>query len=234
MAAIPLLVADALTVIQQFINGAQWGVFLNGQQVVGQNVFGLTGFVGQTVGSVLGIGLTTQNDLEFEQRFAITNAPQEGGAFQSYNIVQTPYRVVITFIAGGMASNRATLRAQVEAIVGTTNLYTALTPEGPITSLAAVGMAYRRHPEDVGMLAISVLFAQVRPAGNAQFNTTSTPTSATGQTAPQAGGGTTIPNPTSAAAAATSSQDFGAQSAVVPDSSFTGIVGRVIAGRTGG
>lgn len=222
--AAALLVADALTVIQQFINGAQWGVFLNGQQVVGQNVFGLTGSVGQALGSVLGIGLTTQNDLEFEQRFAITNAPQEGGAFQSYNIVQTPYRVVITFVAGGMASNRATLRAQVEAIVGTTNLYTALTPEGPITSLAAVGMAYRRHPEDIGVLAISVLFAQVRAAGNAQFSTTSTPTSETGATAPQAGGGATIPNPTPAFASATSAQSFGAQSATAPSSSFVSSV----------
>lgn len=220
MAGLALLVADALTVIQQFINGAQWGVFLNGQQVVGQNVLGLTGFIGQTVGSALGIGLTTQNDLEFEQRFAITNAPQEGGAFQSYNIVQTPYRVVITFSAGGMASNRAQLRAQIEAIVGTTNLYTALTPEGPITSLAAVGMAFRRHPEDVGMLSISVLFAQVRPAGNAQFNTTGTPASDTGATAPQAGGGATIPSPTPQFASATSSQSFGAQSAVAPPSSF--------------
>jgi len=225
MAGAVLLVADALSVIQQFINGAQWGVFLNGQQVVGQNVFGLTGFVGQAVGTALGVGQTTQQDLEFEQRFAITNAPQEGGAFQSYNVVQTPYRVVITFVAGGMASNRAQLRAQVEAIVGTTNLYTALTPEGPITSLAAVGMAYRRHPEDVGALAISVLFAQVRPAGNAQFSTTTTPNSATGAVAPLAGGGTApITSPTAQFAPATSVQSFGAQSATTPTSSFVSMV----------
>lgn len=222
--AAALLVADALSVIQQFILGPQWGVFLNGGQVVGQDVTSFGGFLESAVGTALGIGQTTQQDLEFEQRFAITNAPQEGGAFQSYNIVQTPYRVVITFVAGGLPANRALLRAQVQNIVGTTNLYTALTPEGPIESLAAVGMAYRRHPEDVGVLAISVLFAQVRPAGNAQFSTTTTPNSATGAVAPQAGGGATIPNPAPAFAAATSVQSFGAQSAVAPTSSFVSSV----------
>lgn len=229
MAGLVLLTADALTVVQQFINGAQWGVFLNGQQVVGQNVFGLTGVVGSAVGSALsgalGIGQTSQQDLEFEQRFAITTAPQEGGAFLSYNIVQTPYRVIITFNAGGSTANRALLRAQVEAIVGTTNLYTALTPEGPITSLAAVGMAYRRHPEDVGMLSISVIFAQVRPVGNTQFNTTQTPNSATGATAPIAGGGTTpIPSPTPNFASATSSQSYGQLTGATAPSSFTSLV----------
>lgn len=225
MAGLVLLTADALTVVQQFINGAQWGVFLNGKQVVGQNVFGLTGFIGSAVGSVLGVGQTSQQDLEFEQRFAITTAPQEGGAFLSYNIVQAPYRVVITFNAGGTTANRAQLRAQVEAIVGTTNLYTALTPEGPITSLAAVGMAYRRHPEDVGMLSIGVIFAQVRPVGNTQFNTTQTPNSATGATAPIAGGGATpIPSPTPNFASATSSQNYGQLTGATAPSSFTSLV----------
>lgn len=224
MAGTALLVADALTVIQQFILGPQWGVWENGAQVVGQDVTSFGGFLESAVGTALGIGQTTQQDIEFEARWAITNAPQEGGAFQSYNIVQTPYRVAITFVAGGLPANRALLRSQVQNIVGTTRLFTALTPEGPIESLAAVGMAYRRNPEDVGVLAISVLFAQVRPAGNAQFNTTSTPNSATGAVAPQAGGGAPIPGPAPAFASATSLQSFGAQSAVAATGAFAALV----------
>lgn len=221
MAGLVLLAADALTVVQQFINGPQWGVWMDGMQVVGQDVTSFGGFVESAIGQAIGLGQTTQEDLEFEQRFAITTAPQEGGAFLSYNIVQTPYRVVITFSAGGTAVNRTLLKSQIQNIVGTTNLYTALTPEGPITSLAAVGMAYRRRAEDVGLLSISVIFAQVRPVGNTQFNTTQTPNSATGATAPIAGGGATpIPSPTPNFASATSSVNYAQLAGATAQPSF--------------
>lgn len=223
--AAALLIADALTVVQQFINGPQWGVWKDGMQVIGQDVTSFSGFIESSIGGALGLGMTTQADFEFEARWAITNAPQEGGAFQSYNIVQTPYRVAITFAAGGTAANRTLLKSQIQNIVGTPNLYTALTPEGPITSLAAVGMAYRRHPEDVGLLAISVMFAQVRPAGDPQFSTSQTPTTAAGATAPVAGGGTeAITSPTPDFASATSVQSFGTQAAVIATGAVMALV----------
>lgn len=212
MADVLLLVADAVNVVTQFLNGPQWGVFLEGQQVIGQDVLSASSIVNQLLGG--GTGNTI--DLDFEARWNITNAPQEGGAFMSYNRVQSPYRVIMTVSAGGTASNRALLERQIEAVAGSLQLYTVLTPEGPIAGLSLIGYGYRRHAEDVGLLMVSLLFEQVRPAGDPTFSTTSVPGNSTGAAAPAFSTGTAITNPTAAAASSTTNQDFGGQSASAP------------------
>ena len=212
MASLPLLVADAVSVIAQFIGQPEWGVYADGAvvptgQVIGQGVTNiLNTFTGQ--------GSSTQMDLEFEARWVITNAPQEGGAFMSYNRVQTPYRVVVGWSVGGSAANRALLLQQVQAIMIGTGLYTVLMPEGPIVALNPVGYGFRRRADNVGVLDISILFAQVRPAGDPTFSTTSAPGTSQGLANAQGGASQTasITNPQPAFAYTSSQQSLGAQS----------------------
>lgn len=219
--AVQLLIADAASVLAQFINQPEWGIFLNGAQVVGQGVSNI-------INTILGQGSSTETELQFEARWVITNAPQEGGAFLSYNRVQTPYRVVVEWSVGGSAANRSKLLQQVQTIMGTTNLYTVLMPEGPIEALNPVGYGFRRRAENVGMLDISILFSQVRPAGDPTFSTTQTPGSPTGLSNAQGAASQTAPitNPTPAAASATSVQSYGTVSptTVPPTSAFASMV----------
>lgn len=223
-AAIPsapiLLVADAVSVLSAFL-APDWGIFLNGVQVVGQDV-------NSAIANLSGIGSGNFLDLAFRLGFDISKYPQENGAFMSYNKIQKPYDVAVTVTAGGSNINRALLLTQVQAIIATTNLYTVVMPEGPIESLNPVGYAIqRRHDHGLGLLMIEIFFEQVRPAGDPTFSTTGTPTS-TAAAAGTTGGATPITNPTAAFASSTSQSSGGVVSPTVPPAAVsTAVAGKL-------
>lgn len=213
-----LLTSDAVSVIRSFL-GQQWGIFLNGVQVVGQDV------VGTILNSITGFGNGNFLDLDYHVRYAISEYPVEQGAFQSYNKVQTPFDVAITVTAGGSDANRTLLLTQVEAIIGTTDLYTVNMPEGTLNSLNPVAYGYRRqHDRGLGLLEVNILFKQVRPAGNPTFSTTQTP-----DNIPAAAPTTGVPsitNPTPAFTPSTSQSYLGIFSATTtPTSVATAVAG---------
>jgi hypothetical protein len=205
---IVLLTADAISVLSAF-SGPEWGVFLNGVQVVGQNVNNI-------INIVSGLGSGNFLDLDYRAHFSISNYPVEQGAFQSYNKVQSPYDVAVTITAGGTVANRAALLSQVQAIIGTTEQYTVLMPEGSLVSLNPISYSYhRRHDSGLGLLMVTIVFQQVRPAGDPQFSTTAN-TSNTGAAAPTTGGPPPITNPVTGFIASTSAISLGVMSALAP------------------
>lgn len=208
-----LLASDAISVVSAFASGPQWGIFLNGVQVVGQNIFNAI------LGGLTGLGSGNTLDLEFEQRFTISQAPQEQGAFASYNRVQRPYHTTMTVTAGGSLQNRQLLLAQVQGIM-TEDLYTVLQPEGPIAGLNPVGYSYPRRPNrGLGLLTVTIFFEQVRPAGNPTYSTTSTPAT-TGAAAPATPSGVNLGNANPAFGSNT--VNGGVVSGVTPPASFPG------------
>ena len=214
-----LLTSDAISVLSAF-SGPQWGVFLNGVQVVGQSVNNI-------INIVSGLGSGNFLDLDYRANFQISNYPVEQGAFQSYNKVQQPYDVAVTITAGGTVANRASLLSQVQAIIGSTDSYTILMPEGSLVGLNPVSYSYhRRHDSGLGLLMVTIVFEQVRPAGDPQFSTTSN-TSNTGAAAPTTGGPAPITNPTTGFVASTSAISLGVMSALAP---ATSLVSGVTAG----
>jgi hypothetical protein len=204
-----LLAADAVSVLNLF-TGPEWGIFdNNGVQVVGQDVNNI-------INIISGLGNGNFLELDYRAHFAISNYPQEGGAFQSYNKVQQPYETAVTITAGGTAANRIQLLNQVQAIIGTTNLYKVNMPEGSLVGLNPVAYTFpRKHDHGLGLLMVTIIFQQVRPAGDPKFSTTANPNT-TGASAPTTGGPAPITNPTTGFVASTSAISLGVMSALAP------------------
>lgn len=215
-----LLVADAASIVQGVASffGTDWGVFLNGVQVVGQGVNSI-------LNVVTGLGTGNVLDLDFKGSWVISENPVEGGAFQSYNKVQRPYDVALTVTAGGVKANRQLLLNQVIAIMGSTELYTIGMPEQPIDGVNPINYGFsRRHDHGLGLLIISVFFKQVRPAGNPQFSTVGTPSSAAA-TSGATGTAANITSPTTQFASATSQSQTGVVSPTQAPASVVTAIG---------
>ncbi len=217
-----LLVADAVSVVSSFLT-SDWGIFLNGVQVVGQGV-------GSFIANLSGIGSGNFRDLAFRSAFDISKYPVENGAFMSYNKVQKPYDVAVTVTAGGSNINRQILLAQIEAIIGSLDLYDVIMPEGPIKGLNPVGYALQRqHDRGLGLLMVEIFFEQVRPAGDPTYSTTGTPTNIAASAA-TTGGATPITNPTPAFASATSQNSYGVIGPVITPSPIASVVSGLLPG----
>ncbi len=205
-ANVVLLTSDAVSVLNQFF-GPQWGIFLNGVQVVGQ------GIVSAFLSAISGFGNGNFLDLDYKNRSTISDYPVEQGAFQSYNKVQNPFDVAVTITAGGSVANRELLLVQIESIIGSTDLFTIAMPEGSFASVNPVAYGYRRQADrGLGLLEVSILFRQVRPAGDPVFSTTQTPDGTPAAT-PTTGGPNPITNPASGFIPSTSASYLGIFSA---------------------
>lgn len=158
-----------------FVSGAsQWGIFLNGAPVVQAD---------------------TVADFTIKKEWALSDAPQEDGTFQTYDKVVLPYDVRVRFVAGGSASNRQALLDSVDAIAGDLNLYDAVTPEAVYTSCNVVHYDYKRSARNgLGLVVVDVWLFQVRVVGATGALTTQSPNAA-----PAVNGGTVQTTPPSAA-----------------------------------
>jgi hypothetical protein len=200
-AAPVMLIADAVSVVQGIaaLFGTNWGIFLNGVQVVGQDVNSIFNVVsGSGTGNVL--------DFDVKTSWSIAEYPVEQGGFQSYNKVQHPYDVAITVTAGGSLSNRQQLLDQVDAIMGSTQEFDVIMPEKAFIGVNPINYGIsRRHDHGLGLLIIPIFFKQVRPASAPQFSGTAASVAGTATTnqAPS------IPSPTPQFASATSQVQAG-------------------------
>ena len=145
---VALIAQDVLAALGVF-SGPQWGLFLDGQPaVVSDNVVAF----------------------EFKQDFRISNYPVEQGAFESYNKVKIPYDVRLRFSTGGSVADRQAMIDSVDAIIGSTDLFDAVTPEKVYQNLNPVHQDIRRTARDgVGLLVIDLFCEEVRVTATPQF-----------------------------------------------------------------
>jgi hypothetical protein len=155
---------------------SQWGIFLNGEQVVQAD-------------NVLSV--------EYKQNWNLSDYPVEQGAFETYNKVQIPFDARVTFSSGGSEANRAALLTSIAAIAGDLNFYDVVTPEVTYNSVNITHYSYRRTAGTVGIMVVEVWLLQVRVLGEGQAsfdggtatdNASGTPTVT----------GSTVQNPSSA------------------------------------
>jgi hypothetical protein len=133
----------------------QWGIFLNGVPVV----------VADTV--------TT---FGYQQDWAVSDYPIEGGGFESYDKVNTPFRVNIEFASGGSLANREALLASVAAIGDTLTLYEAVTPEAVYISVNVEHYAYKRMASNgLGLMVVTVGLLEIRVQNVNNFQNTAQP-----------------------------------------------------------
>lgn len=152
-----LLVTDLVTLLGGLF-APQWGLFQNGAPVV----------IADTVVS-----------FDFRQDYDVADYQQENGAFQSYNKVGFPFDVKLRFAAGGSEEARQDLLDSVAAIIGSTQLFDAVTPEQVYQSVNPVHFDYTRTADrGVGMISIDVWCKQIRVSGTQAFTNTAAPSGA--------------------------------------------------------
>lgn len=140
-------------------NSTQWGIFQNGVPVI-------------VADSVVSLG--------YKQEWTISDYPLENGAFQSYDKVQTPFRIRVGYTTGGSTADRAAFLNSIAAIAGNTQLYDVYTPEGIHSSVNVTKYEYNRTSVDgVGLLMVIIECEEIRVAGNSaitQSGSVSNPT----------------------------------------------------------
>lgn len=118
---------------------------------------------------------------EYKQDWNVADAPQEQGAFMSYDKVNTPFTARVTFSAGGGFSNRQALLKSVAAISGDLNLYDVVTPEATYTSCNVIHYDYRRTADHgANLIEVTVWLTQIiTDVGATSSSTPSTPSGST-------------------------------------------------------
>lgn len=181
------LVTDVAEVIQLF-QAPQWGIFdlygapvLASSSTIQQIVASVTGTLTQ-IGSLFGLSgsatfTCSVGSLEFRQDYRISSAPQEQGAFLSYNKVQNPFDGHVTFLVGGTQAQRSGFLATVAALCASMNLYSLVMPEATYPSVNVTHYDFRRTSHSgVSLLAVDVWVEQVRVTGTTAYSNTNTAT----------------------------------------------------------
>lgn len=101
--------------------------------------------------------------VDYRQEFSLPDYPQERGAFQTYNKVNTPQTVMLEFVSGGSFGNRQALLNSIAAIAGDLNQYDVVTPEKTYPSLNVEAVMYvRKGGAGGGMIKVGVRMLEIR------------------------------------------------------------------------
>lgn len=155
--SITLLLQDAVDILLSFFN-PQWGLFLNGVPVIVAN------------------SLVKMN---FKRSGVISDYPIELGGFESYDKVQLPYKVRMSFASGSGIGPRTALLESADAAQQSLDLYDFVTPEKTYVNVNIYDYDYSRAADaGAGMITVELLGEEVRVNTSTQFTTTKTPDAA--------------------------------------------------------
>lgn len=177
-----LLASDALAVLDLF--ASRWGLFTQG----GSSAFsflpdvpslgGLASIAGAAL-RLLGAGGQSVLEVDYRNDTRIATAPQEQGAFLSYNKVATPFNGRVTYAVGGMEAQRsAFLQAAQDLQNGSRalELLNLVMPEYTYFNVNVVHVDFRREARrGISLIVVDVWVEEVRLTGTAAFTSTQTP-----------------------------------------------------------
>ena len=104
------------------------------------------------------------DEFSFRYETALSDYPQEQGAFQPYNKVTRPFAVNATLVKTGSDLSRLTwfLAIQQQESQNPTQLYTLISPQGIFTDYVIAGMSYvTRKERGSNMLYLDIAFTQI-------------------------------------------------------------------------
>lgn len=189
------LVSDVARIVSLF-GGPQWGLFTAtgapafGSTTASVNIGPVTLAVPTALAPILGGTGQSVAGIEFRLDYQISTAPQEGGAFLSYNKVSTPFAARVTYNVSGTESQRAAFLQAVAAQQQSLSLLTLVMPE--VRSVSGCNVThydFRRTAQNgVTMFAVDVWVEEVRVTGTAAYSNTQLPSGAN-----QVNGGTVQP-----------------------------------------
>jgi len=135
------------------------------------NVNGISALVSGNPASVYGV--------EFKKSKRISTAPQEQGAFLSYNKVSDPFQGRVIYLQGGSEDDRNSFLAQVDQALNTLTLFLLVMPDYTYPNINVVDYSYQRTSRNgMTLLRVEVLVEEVRFVGTAQFSQTASPSGA--------------------------------------------------------
>jgi hypothetical protein len=167
-----LLAADTIEVVGMF-QAPRWGIFTasGAPAFIGAQDSGLLAqvisFLGPTAQSVGAVG--------FRSEYRISTAPQEQGAFQSYNKVQMPFDGRVTYRVGGTQAQRSSFLQQVIAAEASLDLFSLVTPEITYPSVNITHHDYRRTASaGLTLIEVDIWVEEVRVSGTTQYTNSNT------------------------------------------------------------
>jgi len=117
--------------------------------------------------------------VEYRRSKRISTAPQEEGAFLSYNKVSDPFQARITYLQGGSDDDRQSFLNQVNQALNTLDLFLLVMPDFTYPNVNVTDYSYHRASHrGMTLLQVEVQVEQVRVVGTAQFTQTETPSGA--------------------------------------------------------
>jgi hypothetical protein len=163
-----LLLADAAQIANLFAP-PQWGLFTqNGGPLFPG--FSATPII-NAITSGVGIANTSVGEEAYRREYRISTAPQEQGAFLSYNKVQMPFDGRVSYIVSGLPEARAFFLQQLETAAATLDLYSLMMPEFSYPSVNIIHHDFRRSARrGLQMLEVDIWVEEVRITGTAQFS----------------------------------------------------------------
>lgn len=158
----PAPVDSALTAdgpdISSNVQGARWGVYLNGALVLEPD-------------SVV--------SFEFSHQFRVSNFPIEGGKFAAYNKVATPFDTRVQFAKGGNDEDRASFLAALDTTIRALDLYDVITPERTYTGVNLTRYDFKRtSSQGITLLLVDLQLEEIRVSAAATFTNSKSPAGA--------------------------------------------------------
>lgn len=153
-----LLTADAPAVGFAAAPG-QWGIFTQSGQPL--------------------IAVDSTDSVEYARDYRVSDYPQEQGAFQSYNKVQTPFQAKVGFL---IAASRTDFLNAIEAACASLDLVAVVTPEISYASANLTHYGYRRDGQSGReLIRVDVWCEEIRvtagsSTANSRSNNAATPT----------------------------------------------------------
>lgn len=158
------------------------GFILAAEVAVLADALGLSGLFAAQVWGLFGIEgdpvivADTISDVEFRQDRRISTAPQEEGAFMSYNKVAEPFQGRVGFVQAGTIDDRNFFLEQIERAEASLDLFDLVMPEKVYPSVNVVHHDFRRSARrGMSMLMVDVWVEEVRVTGTAAYSSTATP-----------------------------------------------------------
>lgn len=113
--------------------------------------------------------------LEHNAEYRIADYAIEGGSFESYDKVATPFEIRLAASRGGTLSDRSQFQTAAQAALESLETYNVVTPERVYLNVNVTRIGTTRNASaGAGMITIELVLQEVRQAAQAAFSTTST------------------------------------------------------------
>lgn len=114
--------------------------------------------------------------IRFRNGSRISSFPVEQGSFSSFNKVDTPFDAMLRFALSGDTVSRGTLLNTLEALKGSVDLFSVVTPEIVYPSANVVAYSYERNSRSgPSQLIVYLYVEEVREKAQAVFSNTAEP-----------------------------------------------------------